>query len=429
MRKIPLLSLALLLTLGLAAGAQKPPTLAPGVGAGLELAPPRISRAPQARTMTPEALAAWNALSPEKRKAILAGFQAHLAQALADAEAQERSREAASAGQPVPLSPIALRVDPRAAVGAQGGAEKLAQGNAVAGTDSDLDGLSDSLEVSLAQAFAPGYFVSGGEASGTSFAHFADSIPQTVSYLGSRVPPFIHYRVTPVGVSYATGVPTQLVQIDYLSLWNRDDGLQLSTFCNVSLATLGLIGLGVDGVLYLVRNAHDLDNERTAVLVAAPLASADNPNAYAAYDYYLAAHENTPFFDHSTYATPSQPVPPGTHFAMALSRAKHATYLGIDPNGLPIFQSWVIASTFAAIDSYFLFQYPPDYYSWSYFTAVATDVFYGCVVEHFTNQGGSLPGELLNVGELSRPINGSSFINDTNSGIRSKLSPLLWVPR
>ncbi|MFN7963965.1 MAG: PKD domain-containing protein [Thermoanaerobaculia bacterium] len=620
MRKVHLVCLTLLATSGVPALGQETASVVAGAPAELQLAPPRTALPPQARRMTPEALAAWNALSPEKQKEILTGFHAYLSWVLAQAEARERSRAAAAPQRPLPLAPLARRVDgaaaettapkrpgssasrrpcererecgfnqppeaypsatptsgaaplgvqfydnaydwdgyiaswwwdfgdggwasdpspyhtytspgtyyaslwvsddagdsatgwvvitvsggggdtnhpPSVAVGAspaagtapltvsfnasgsdpdpgdtivsygwsfgdggtgaggsvnhvyfnpgsysvsvtatdshgaQATAGMTVQVNAVAGPDADLDGLSDSLEENLAWAFAPAYFVSAGENAGTSMSRFADSLPQTPTTLASRVPPFIHYRVTPVGVSYGTGTPFQLVQIDYLSLWNRDDGLEISFFCDASLYALSWYGVGpgVDLGVHLLAHPHALDNERSAVLVAAPLASANNPGAYAAYDYYTAAHEFTFGFDHSAYATPYQPVPPGTHLPLALSYSKHSTYLGYNPEGQPILQDWVIYSTFSAIDFYFLFQDPPNYYLWAYLTAVASDVFYGCVVEHFSDQGGTLPGELLNVGERSRPINGSSFINDGDSGLQRKFDPLLWVPR
>jgi hypothetical protein len=48
------------------------------------------------------------------------------------------------------------------------------------------------------------------------------------------------------------------------------------------------------------------------------------------------------------------------------------------------------------------------------------------VVESFIDQGGSYAGNRIDVGEPSQPINGSGFINDSNSGILDKLAHPLW---
>ena len=54
----------------------------------------------------------------------------------------------------------------------------------------------------------------------------------------------------------------------------------------------------------------------------------------------------------------------------------------------------------------------------------AATVFYECVVERFTEQPGVYAGTRTNVGELTKPINGCSWINDPR--IRAKLTPNLW---
>lgn len=99
--------------------------------------------------------------------------------------------------------------------------------------DADLDGLVDSFENSLADGFTPFYYVSGGENAGTGFARFNDSVPQTVSQVFGSTPPISHFRVKPLGFFYRgnSGIQYGVIQINYFTLWNRDDGAVGSPFC------------------------------------------------------------------------------------------------------------------------------------------------------------------------------------------------------
>ncbi|HSS75297.1 MAG TPA: PKD domain-containing protein [Thermoanaerobaculia bacterium] len=294
------------------------------------------------------------------------------------------------------------------------------------GTDADADGLPDSFENSLADAFTPVYRMSGGEQAGTGFARFGDFSPQTVTQNLPLLPPVTHVRVTPVG--FATDVYGRqlgFLQVDYLTLLNRDDGLSIGGDCRVYASILGgLIGLGITGLLDGL-DGHPLEQERSATLVAALTTASyqysTDPSAYQAYDYYTAAHEGT-FFDHSAYFGPSQPVPAGNHLNLALSKAKHGTY-PFNPDYYPLFPDWVIYTTYSTLD-FLYFDYIIDYYDYLIYSYIADTVFFSCVVEHFQDQGGSFPGLQLNVGELSHPINGSGFILDPK--VSSKLTPLLW---
>ncbi len=170
---------------------------------------------------------------------------------------------------------------------------------------------------------------------------------------------------------------------------------------------------------------HEFDQERSAALVAAPTTAgfqyATDPNAYQAYDYYTAAHEGT-FTDHSAYLGPSQPVPANNHLNLGFSRSKHGTY-SFNPDGLPLIPDWVIFSTYFTLDDLYYFGYI-DYYQYLVYLGMADALFYACVVEHFGEQGGTFADPRINVGELSHPLNGSSFILDPR--VQSKLTPLLW---
>lgn len=385
---------------------------------------------------TPERRAAWERLTPAQRHEAMQRFREWVSPALERTLAQQRQSPAdGKAARRIPgLAAVAARALPAPDMGAQtapvfarqepppakAGADTAS--DATSGNDLDGDTLDDAFEAALADAFTPYYHVSAGEASGTGFARFGDYVPQTVTQNLPAVPPVSHYRVKPLGQSSIGGVPHSFVQVDYLTLWNRDDGLAVGGFCSASLSVLfGLIGLGtslaLDGAA-----AHALDNERSAVLVAAPLASAGNAGAYKSYDYYLAAHEST-FFDHSIYLAPSQPMPAGSHVQLGLSRSKHATY-EFNPDYFPLMPNWVIWTTYFTLDDLY-WNCWIDYDTYLFYLYLADTVFFGCFVEHFSEQGGAYAGQRINVGEPGQPINGSSFIQ--TSQLYQKLTTPLWV--
>ncbi len=388
---------------------------------------------------TAERRAAWQKLTPGQRKDVLKRFAADLGPALAKA-----AREHASAApHDIPVMPQLLG---GAVQGSAPGAElrtaapalfapssgpsssKLATRAAISGPDADFDGLPDAFESAVADAFTPVYHVSTGEQPGTGFALFGDFVPETVVQSFPAVPPISHYRVTPVGFATdSTGRQIGFLEIDYLTLWNRDDGLQIGGDCQTYAAILGgLIGLGLTDLLDGAES-HPLDNERSAVLVGAPTSGfqyATDPAAYSGYSYYTAAHEDT-FFDHSAYWSPGSPVPAYNHLLLGLSRAKHGTYT-FNPDGLPLFPEWVIDTTYATIDGLYFSGWIDDI-DYSIYLFIADSLFFSCVVEHFGDQGGSFAGTRINVGEESQPLNGSGFIRDGQ--LAGKLNSLLWVVR
>jgi hypothetical protein len=277
--------------------------------------------------------------------------------------------------------------------------------------DSDLDQLPDKFERRLANAFTPFYHTSGGEVN--VFATFADQATLTVATLGQATPPISHYRVTPIGFTNGTG----FLQIDYLTIWNRDNGLSISTTCAIMSAGLGLT---LDGLA-----SHEFDEERSAVLVGAPVQGdsySTDVGAYKAYDFYLAAHEGVLPFDHSGYIEPSNPASAGSHIELSLSRSKHATY-PFNPNKSPIFRGEIIEITYAQINAAHA-EGKIDDITYDALLYAATTVFFECIVERFRDQGGAYAGTRINVGELNKPLNGCSWINDPR--IRSKLTPPLW---
>jgi PKD repeat protein len=290
--------------------------------------------------------------------------------------------------------------------------------------DADNDGLDDALEDTLAAGFMPYYHVSTGEQAGTGFARFQNTPTLAILQNLPAVPPAVHWRVTPLFVASINGVPHQFLQVDYLTVWNRDDGLDAGGLCHFNATILGgLTGFAIAEILDGF-GPHDFDQERSAALLAAPVASAYDPAAYRSYHYYTAAHEGT-FADHSYFVAPPGPLPAGYHLELWLGRAKHGTYPG-NPDYLPLAPDWVIYLTYLTIDDlYWIFDIP--YWQYVYYLAIADSVFYSCAVERFGEQGGGFPGLTLNVGELGQPLNGSAWIADPS--IASKLQPLwLLVP-
>lgn len=273
-------------------------------------------------------------------------------------------------------------------------------------TDADADGLPDVLEGQVADNFTPIYGISSGE--GDFFATFGDYVPQTVTSL-VYPPPFSYFRVHPLGLATdVNGVQVYALRIDYLTLWNADGGLVGGgAFCAYSY-------FGLDSVIGQL-TSHELDNERSAMLVAAPAVNGGynpDPNAYSIYSVYLAAHEGT-FFDQSTFADFSPSIPAGNHLNLALSLSKHSTY-NFNPNFYPIVPGWFIASTYAGISAAY-FNGDITYEEYLIILAAADDVFYACVVERFGDQGGSAASQRVNVGEPDgHSINGSGFIEDNS---------------
>lgn len=269
--------------------------------------------------------------------------------------------------------------------------------------DSDSDGLLDTFENSLADGFTPFYFVSGGENAGTGFARFNDSVPQTVSQIFGSTPPISHFRVKPLGTfSRNGGIQYGVIQINYHTLWNKDDGTVGSPYCIIQ-PVIDLTSLG----------SHSLDNEYSAVLVAAPIVNStydSNLQNYKLYEVYTAAHEGT-FFDQSRYYKLQSPYSFNSHIKLALSRSKHATY-AFNPDYFPITPRYVIVSAYYNLQAAFnsgAISYP----RYLAILAIYDSTFFGCAIERFQEQPGVFANTRINIGELNQPINGSKFIQDT----------------
>lgn len=198
----------------------------------------------------------------------------------------------------------------------------------------------------LMNGFKPYYKVSSGENAGTGFATFKNSVPQSVLRNYAPAPVISHYRVTPLGFGRdrTTNQRYGVIRLDFLTEWNRDDGPAIGADC---LALSAGLGLSLDEL-----GAHALDNERSAILVAAPDAGYYQYNVdhrvYKAYDFYLAAHEGIFPFDHSDYYAPDNPWAIGNHPVLYLSKSKHATY-GFNPHRFPMVNNAIIAETYFLI--------------------------------------------------------------------------------
>ena len=275
--------------------------------------------------------------------------------------------------------------------------------------DADNDGLDDCFEKALSESFTPFYHVSQGEPN--NFASFYSSVPQNVMQTYGQSP-FSHYRVKPLGfvVDPNTGQQYGAIRIDYLTLWDYDNGLASGgSYCGWPIGNLELGG-------------HELDNERSAVLVYAPTSSfntfSDNVYFYGARLYYTAAHEGT-ITDKSLllYVT-GAPIPSGLHIQLALSKSKPGTY-PYNPNGLPLLPWWLMQSVLTSLQSYCAYA-SQNGFGWGdaaclaavAAVAAAYNTFYGCVVEVFQDQGGSFANPQYNVGEPYLPRSCCVFIQD-----------------
>lgn len=297
----------------------------------------------------------------------------------------------------------------------------------LAAADGDTDGLDDGFEDAVADAFTPVYHVSAGEQQFTGYARYADAPTQSVVSVRSNppVPPISHVRVVPLGFATdAAGQQLGVLRLDYLALWNQDDGLDITGACRADLIFAGgFFGFNASLILEGLQ-AHAIDNERSAALVAAPVPAPGvlntDPAAYSAYSYYTAGHEGT-FTDTSAYFVPSQPVPAGAHINLAHSRAKHATYT-FNPDFYPLIPAALISFAYTTLDLLWITQVITDPYLYLALLALLDGLFFACFVEHFTEMGGWFADPRINVGEPGRPLNGSSFIADP------RLAPKLTVP-
>ena len=289
-----------------------------------------------------------------------------------------------------------------------------------------------------ATTFTPNYHVSGGETD--NYSTFEDFVPMTVKRRFGQNP-VSHFRVlplsNPVRFNPHSGRWESLLRIDCLTLWDHDSGL-VGDCCGLGEFP-GMEGTG----------SHELDGERSALLVSAPAACSEygcaintDPNAYSALSVFTSAHEDT-FVDESMYDDfPGSPRLAGTHIDLWQSLSKHSTYT-FDPDFFPILQIWFIGFIFIQIEIWFSDCGNNDPFWDEFFwddpfpEMTCVDVYYAvlriavlfiftCFVERFFEQGGTLSNIRINVGEPpgfgggfgiagGNPINGSSFILDNSA--------------
>ncbi len=267
--------------------------------------------------------------------------------------------------------------------------------------DADGDGLPDTFETQLADAFTPFYFVSTGELPGTGLSTFQDrEDAQLVMQVFSPPTVISYYRVLP----RETKDGKRYIQIDYLTLWNRDDGLQIDGICE---NILGLFGF--EGIFQFLGFPHDLDNERSISVVSTPAVGSGfnlDPNAYQLERFFTAAHEGESIFDNSFTVTLSPPIIAPAHPHLFFSRSKHATY-PFNPEGIILLPLSIILSIYTAL-AYACINVPLE---WCIFLQFLADLLVlTCFVERFGDQGGVTAQTRINVGEVMQPINGSRFI-------------------
>jgi hypothetical protein len=132
--------------------------------------------------------------------------------------------------------------------------------------DNDGDCLPDSFEQELARAFVPAYNISRGEKTGTGFAKFRPNEDRRVlaSAPMPATQPVVYFRVKPLGFSRVPGVLGEkrfaVLQLDYFTMWTRDDGLATIPIWEGIPATLP------KRVLYYRRDEAGRSEEHTSEL-------------------------------------------------------------------------------------------------------------------------------------------------------------------
>ncbi|HEX8338110.1 MAG TPA: hypothetical protein VF621_15440, partial [Pyrinomonadaceae bacterium] len=109
-----------------------------------------------------------------------------------------------------------------------------------------------------------------------------------------------------------------------------------------------------------------------------------------------------------TYLSFYPPLQYNAHIHLWLSLSKHGTYFG-DPDYLPLIPWYIRWAVYDEIDwlynNYYIDEY--EYYSLLF---QADTLFYECVVERFSEQGGQFAFLRINVGEPDAHMNGAQFI-------------------
>lgn len=293
----------------------------------------------------------------------------------------------------------------------------------LSGADSDGDGLPDELEKQLADNFTPAYSLSYFEYPWTGLSLFQDRSDEAVptEVFSTWWPPTAtsYYRVTPLGV---VGDRSYL-QIDYFSLWNRDDGLVLNGACFSDIDILDFFGIWSPAFGSILIGGHSFDHERSAVRLVAPAAGGGfnmDPSAYRLDRFFTAAHEDT-FWDHSDFYTINPPTGPEVHYGLYMSLSKHGTY-GYWPHGLPLLPFPAIAAIYDSLD--LLCYFWPDWCGSFYY--LADEVIFDCVTEKHIPQGWILARDDLrvNLGEVEHPLPGGNIIrfSDLSDQVRKRFA-------
>lgn len=397
---------------------------------------------------------AWEALTPQERQALWAEFQNAVGPELqqADQEYEQKRAAQAAAAQaatdpvfapaPDPFRPVADALPPgtagQAAPGGQTDTDASGTGKTPIGgktptgdkapkPDNDGDGLPDVLERQLADNFTPAYFVSFFERGGTGLALFQDSstMQQPIQVFPTSGPPVVtsYFRVTPLTAVGGNGY----LQIDYLTLWNRDDGLPVHSACLTDIDIFDFLGIWSPSFVSSIGD-HELDNERSAIRIVAPLTASGgfnlDPTAYRADRVFTAAHEDTPV-DRSDFQHVDPPRGPVAHFAEFLSLSKHGTYL-FWPHGLvSLLPGRAVAAIYGGVSAACRFTSPSTCDLLFY---IADEIVFDCLVEKHAPQGWVLARSDLrvNVGEPGRPLPGGSFIETPE--LRLKLRKKFVTP-
>ncbi len=297
--------------------------------------------------------------------------------------------------------------------------------------DTDGDALPQALEDTLAQSFMPDYHVSAGEKPEVGFSRFADQPELHAGPVLRQQPPLVHTRVTGVGGRWEGGVLNGYIRADYLTLWNRDSGYDTPAPCRLFTRWF---------------DPHDNDVERSALLLAAPVVWSDgrprynpDPAAYRAYYQFTTAHEDFPLTSEDRFLRINPPSPPDDHASLTLylSKSKHGTY-PFNPDGHEVIVEAVRVTLFVTTAELALVTLIEDIIGpfqvnrtrlivLSAFL-VATAFFETCLTESFTEQGGTVPTDPLNLGEDRHPLPGFTFA--AHGEVKGKLiGPPVRPPR
>jgi hypothetical protein len=278
--------------------------------------------------------------------------------------------------------------------------------------DGDGDALPETLENALAQSFMPEYHVSAGEEPGVGFTRFADQPNLQAGPFLRQQPPVVHTRVTGLGGVWDAGVLYGYIRADFLTIWNSDTGFDTGPICSA-----------IEGIL-----PHETyDVERSALLLAAPVVWTDgrprynsDPASYRANFQFTTAHEGFPVTSESRLYRVNPPALPGDHGSLRLylSKSKHGTY-AFNPDGheviiqevrFTLITTTIFADLVVFIDDILGGgQLNRAALITSVVLLIATVIVETCFTEEFSEQGGIVPTDPLNMGEHRRPLPGFTF--------------------